>query len=133
MAAPRKPEPEAFEVMVENLPLNDDGWKALEQRVQARQPGLRATFVSGFDRYGRPAARPGPRKGLRVTVTAVSRAAALDETRRRLESAMKGWKDLRFYDPASALGSARFSVLPRPKAATPPAGGGSPARSAGSG
>jgi len=68
-----------------------------------------------------------------VTVTAGSRNAALAEGRRRLESALKGWKDLQFYDPASALGSARISVLPKPKAATPPAGGGSPARSAGGG
>jgi len=134
VAAPPKPkaEPEAFDVVVERLPLNDEGWKALEQRVRARQPGLQPRFITGFDRYGQPADKPSGRKGLRVSVRASSRATATAEARSRIETALKGWKDLQFYDPASALASARITVLPKPKPATPPAGGGSPGRSAGS-
>jgi hypothetical protein len=122
---------QGFDLVVENLPLNDDGWRALEQRVRARQPALHPAFLAGFDRYGRPQGKSGPRKGLRVSVTAVSRAEALTEVRKRIGSALAGWKDLRFYDPASALASARITVLPRPKPATPEAGGESPGRTAG--
>lgn len=124
-----KGEPEKFDLMVEQLPLNDDGWKALEQRVGARQPGLQPQFLVGFDRYGRLGARPGARKGLRVSLTARNRAEALTEARRRIEAALAGWKELQFYDPASALASARITLLPKPP--TPEAGGGSPGRRAG--
>lgn len=115
MAARRTPASEAFDVVVEKLPLNDEGWKALEQRVRARQPALRPEFLAGFDRYGRPGAKGGSRKGLRVTVTAKTRAEAVAAARSRVETALRGWKDLQFYDPASVLGSARLTVLPRPK------------------
>jgi len=127
----RKPKPQGFDLVVEKLPLNDDGWRALEQRVRARQPALHPEFLAGFDRYGRPQVKSGPRKGLRVSVTAGSRAEALTEVRKRIGSALTGWKDLRFYDPASALASARITVLPRPKSSTPEAGGGSPGHTAG--
>lgn len=126
VAAPRKPAPEAFDLVLENLPLNDEGWRALEKRVQARQPALRAQYLVGFDRYGRPQATPGSRRGLRVTVSASSRADAVTEARRRIAAALVGWKDLQFYDPSSAVASSRITVLPKPKAATPAAGGASP-------
>lgn len=130
MAAPRKPAPEAFDLVVENLPLNEEGWRALEKRVQARQPALRAQYLVGFDRYGKPQAT-GSRRGLRVTVTAKSRADAVTEARRRIEAALAGWKDLQFYDPSSAVASSRITVLPKPKALTPAAGGGSPGHRSG--
>ena len=140
MAAPRKPKaspiratPQAFDVVVERLPLNDEGWKALEQRVRARQPGLQPRFIAGFDRYGQPADKASARKGLRVSVRASTRATATAEARSRIETALKGWKDLQFYDPTAALASARITVLPRPKPATPPAGGGSPDHKSGTG
>ena len=126
MAFSRKPAPEAFDLVVENLPLNDEGWRGLEKRVQARQPALRAQYLIGFDRYGRPQAAPGSRRGLRVTVTAKSRADAVPEARRRIAAALAGWKDLQFYDPTAAVASSRITVLPKPKAVTPAAGGGSP-------
>jgi len=131
VAAARKPSPEAFDLVLEKLPLNDEGWRALEKRVQARQPALRAQYLTGFDRYGRPQATPGSRRGLRVTVTARSRADAVTEARRRIAAALAGWKDLQFYDPSSAVASSRITVLPKPKAVTPGAGGGSPARRSG--
>jgi len=126
VAAPRKPALEAFDLVVESLPLNEDGWRALEKRVQARQPALRAQYLVGFDRYGRPQATPGSRRGLRVTVTAKSLADAVPEARRRIAAALAGWKDLQFYDPTAAVASSRITVLPKPKAVTPAAGGGSP-------
>ncbi len=131
MADPRQPAPGAFDLVVENLPLNDEGWRALEKRVQARQPALRAQYLVGFDRYGRPQATPGSRRGLRVTVMVRSRADAVTEARRRIEAALAGWKDLQFYDPASAVASSRITVLPKPKSVTPAAGGGSPAHRSG--
>jgi hypothetical protein len=131
VAGPRKPASEAYDLVVENLPLNDEGWRALEKRVQARQPTLRAQYLIGFDRYGRPQATPGQRRGLRVAVTARSRGDAVTEARRRIETALAGWKDLQFYDPSSAVASARITVLPKPKPATPAAGGAPPDRRSG--
>jgi len=131
VAAPRKPALEAFDLAVEDLPLNDEGWRALEKRVQARQPALHAQYLVGFDRYDRPQAAPGSRRGLRVTVTANSRADAVTEARRRIAAALAGWKDLQFYDPSSAVAASRITVLPKPKPATPAAGGGSPDRKSG--
>jgi hypothetical protein len=48
------------------------------------------------------------------------------EAGRRIEAALAGWKDFQFYDPTSAVASSLITVLPKPKALTPVAGGASP-------